>query len=45
MAFGIALDVVGADGWLGWAVGFVILGAGPALGPLLLKRIARATPA
>lgn len=45
LAFGIALDVVGADRWLGWAVGFAILGAGPALGPLLLKRIAGATPA
>ena len=39
LAFGIALDVVGADRWLGWAVGFAILGAGPALGPLLLKRV------
>jgi MFS family permease len=45
LAFGIALDVVGADHWLGWAVGFALLGAGPALGPLLLKRIAGARPA
>jgi len=45
LAFGIALDVVGADRWLGWAVGFAILGAGPALGPLLLKRRIRSTPA
>jgi MFS family permease len=44
LAFGIALDVVGADHWLGWAVGFALLGAGPALGPLLLKRRVRSTP-
>jgi len=45
LAFGIALDIVGADSWLGWAVGFALLGAGPALGPLLLKRRAGATRA
>jgi len=45
LAFGIALDVVGADRWLGWAVGFALLGAGPALGPLLLKRRIRSTSA
>jgi MFS family permease len=38
LAFGIALDVVGADRWFGWAVGFALLGAGPALGPFLLQR-------
>jgi MFS family permease len=45
LAFGIALGVVGADHWLGWAVSFALLGAGPALGPLLLKRRAGATRA
>jgi len=45
LAFGVALDVVGADHWLGWAVGFALLGAGPALGPVLLKRKAKATAA
>lgn len=45
LAFGMALDLVGADRWLGWAVGFAMLGAGPALGPLLLKPRARATTA
>jgi MFS family permease len=45
LAFGAALDVVGADRWLGWAVGFALLGAGPALGPILMKRVARATVA
>lgn len=45
LAFGLALDVVGADRWLGWAVGFALLGAGPALGPLLMKQIARSTAA
>ena len=44
LAFGVALDVVGADRWLGWAVAFALLGAGPALGPLLLKRRSAATP-
>jgi MFS family permease len=45
LAFGAALDLIGADHWLGWAVGFALLGAGPALGPLLLKSAARATAA
>src|SRR5215468_6319204 len=45
LAFGMALDLVGADRWLGWAVGFAMLGAGPALGPLLLKPRATATTA
>jgi len=45
LAFGVALDVVGADHWLGWAVGFALLGAGPALGPVVLKRKARTTAA
>ena len=45
LAFGMALDLVGADRWLGWAIGFAMLGAGPALGPLLLKPRARATAA
>jgi MFS family permease len=44
LVFGVALDVVGADRWLGWAVAFALLGAGPALGPLLLKRRSAATP-
>jgi MFS family permease len=44
LAFGVALDVVGADRWLGWAVGFALLGAGPALGPLLLTRRSAAPP-
>src|SRR5262249_38314652 len=41
LAFGVALDVAGADHWFGWAVGFALLGAGPALGPLLVKQRAR----
>jgi MFS family permease len=45
LAFGVALDVVGAGHWVGWAVGFALLGAGPALGPILLKRMAKATAA
>jgi len=45
LVFGVALDLVGADRWLGWAVGFALLGAGPALGPLLLKRAGRTAAA
>jgi MFS family permease len=45
LAFGIALDLIGGERWLAWAVGFALLGAGPALGPLLLKRTAGPTPA
>src|SRR5262249_49034458 len=45
LVFGLALDTAGADQWLGWAIGFALLGAGPALGPLMLKRRTQPTPA